>query len=50
MAGLLAIGKDVRALEKAMGDGVKRVYDSEVPIISKLRRVGATTNGSVVQA
>jgi len=32
--------KDVRAVEKALGDGVKRVYDSEVPIMKKLRRVG----------
>jgi hypothetical protein len=24
-----------------MGDGVKRVYEREVPIIKKLRRVGA---------
>lgn len=31
--------KDIRAIEKAMGDGVKIVYDSEVPIIDKLRRV-----------
>ncbi|MEP7294042.1 MAG: N-acetylneuraminate synthase family protein [Chloroflexota bacterium] len=33
--------KDIRAIEVAMGDGEKRVYDSEVPIIQKLRRVGA---------
>jgi len=32
--------KDIRAIEKAMGDGVKRVYESEQPIIQKLRRVG----------
>jgi N-acetylneuraminate synthase len=32
--------KDIRAIETAMGDGVKRVYDSEKPIIEKLRRVG----------
>lgn len=31
--------KDIRAVETAMGDGVKRVYDSEMPIIQKLRRV-----------
>jgi N-acetylneuraminate synthase len=39
--GFWRLVKDVRALEKAMGDGVKRVYASEVPIIKKLRRVGA---------
>ncbi len=32
--------KDVRAVERALGDGVKRVFDSEVPIMKKLRRVG----------
>lgn len=33
--------KDIRTVETALGDGVKRVYDSEMPIIKKLRRVGA---------
>jgi N-acetylneuraminate synthase len=32
--------KDIRAIETALGDGVKRVWDSEVPIRAKLRRVG----------
>jgi N-acetylneuraminate synthase len=40
--GFWRLVKDVRALEKAMGDGVKRVYPSEIPIITKLRRVGAS--------
>jgi N-acetylneuraminate synthase len=31
--------RDVHAVEQAMGDGAKRVYDSEVPIRQKLRRV-----------
>lgn len=31
--------KDVRAIEAALGDGVKRVYASEVPALRKLRRV-----------
>ncbi len=31
--------RDVRAIGTAMGDGVKRVYSSEEPIIAKLRRV-----------
>lgn len=30
---------EVRTLEKAFGDGIKRVYQSEVPIRAKLRRV-----------
>lgn len=32
--------RDIRAVESAMGDGVKRVYEGERPIIAKLRRVG----------
>jgi N-acetylneuraminate synthase len=32
--------RDIRAVEDALGDGVKRVYASEVPIRAKLRRVG----------
>ena len=32
--------KDIRAIEKAMGDGEKVVYESELPIIDKLRRIG----------
>jgi len=31
--------KNIRIVETALGDGVKRVYDSEIPIIQKLRRV-----------
>jgi len=27
----------IRVVEQAMGDGVKRVYDSEAPIIRRLR-------------
>lgn len=29
----------IRELEQAFGDGVKRVYDSELPFLNKLRRV-----------
>jgi N-acetylneuraminate synthase len=28
---------DIRTIERAMGDGVKRVYDSERTVLSKLR-------------
>ena len=31
--------RDIRVIENALGDGVKRVYDSELPIREKLRRV-----------
>lgn len=32
--------KYIRVTEKALGDGVKRVYESEIPAMKKLRRVG----------
>lgn len=38
--GLMRLVRDVRIIEQALGDGVKKVYDSEVPIRKKLRRVG----------
>jgi N-acetylneuraminate synthase len=31
--------KYIRVTEQAMGDGVKHVYDSEIPVMRKLRRV-----------
>jgi N-acetylneuraminate synthase len=31
----------IRLVERSMGDGVKKVYERELPIIKKLRRVGA---------
>lgn len=37
--------QDVRLVEKALGDGVKRVYPSEKPIMQKLRRVINPENG-----
>jgi N-acetylneuraminate synthase len=36
--GLKRLVKYVRDVEMAMGDGVKRVYESEIPIMRKLRR------------
>jgi N-acetylneuraminate synthase len=41
--GLARLAKDIAAVELALGDGVKRVYDSEVPAMRKLRRVGRST-------
>ncbi len=37
--GLSKLVRNIRALELAMGDGVKRVYDQEFPMIEKLRRI-----------
>jgi len=39
-SGFKRLVRDIRAVEAAMGDGVKKVYDSELPIIDKLRRIG----------
>jgi N-acetylneuraminate synthase len=41
--GFIRLIKDIRAVEIAIGDGVKRVYDSEIPIRQKLRRLGSQT-------
>lgn len=38
--GVTKLVKNIRATEVALGDGEKRLYDSEVPIMQKLRRVG----------
>ena len=38
--GFARLVRDIRAVETALGDGVKKVYPSEVPIMQKLRRVG----------
>ena len=37
--GLQKLVRDVRAFEVALGDGIKRVYEEEVPMRAKLRRV-----------
>lgn len=37
--GMYRLVKDIRDIEKSLGDGVKRVYDSEKNAIQKLRRV-----------
>lgn len=39
LGGLRRLVSNVRDIEKALGDGVKRVYDEEIPIRKKLRRV-----------
>ena len=38
--GMHRLLRDIRLVETAMGDGVKRVLDRELPIMEKLRRVG----------
>ncbi len=38
--GITRLVRDIRLIEKSMGDGVKRVLEREHPTIKKLRRVG----------
>jgi sialic acid synthase SpsE len=43
--GLHRLVRDVRVIEEALGDGVKRVYEGEYAAMKKLRRVtGAATD------
>ncbi len=42
--GISRLVRDIRLVEQSMGDGVKRVYEREMPIIKKLRRVGAAAS------
>ncbi|MFC4138195.1 MULTISPECIES: N-acetylneuraminate synthase family protein [unclassified Microbacterium] len=39
--GLERLVRDIRVIEEALGDGVKRVYPGELAPMAKLRRVGA---------
>ncbi|GEL95192.1 N-acetylneuraminate synthase [Cellulomonas composti] len=39
--GLQHLVRDIRIVEQAMGDGVKRVFPGEIAPLSRLRRVGA---------
>ncbi len=38
--GIMRLVRDVRLIERSMGDGIKRVLPRELPIMDKLRRVG----------
>ena len=37
-SGIIQMVRDIRLLEMAMGDGIKRVIEREMPVIKKLRR------------
>ena len=39
--GLIRLVRDIRVIEKSLGTGEKKVYESEKPIRQKLRRTGA---------
>jgi len=38
--GITRLVRDIRLIETSLGDGKKRVFDREIPIMEKLRRVG----------
>ncbi len=40
--GISRVVRDIRLIEQSLGDGQKRVFEREYPIIKKLRRVGAS--------
>ena len=42
--GFARLVRDIRLVETAMGDGVKRVVEREVPVMKKLRRVDSIGN------
>ena len=37
-AGFMRLVRDLRVIEQAMGDGIKKVYESELPLMERLRR------------
>lgn len=37
--GVYKLVKYIHGVEKSLGDGVKRIYDSEIPVMNKLRKV-----------
>lgn len=39
-SGFMRLVRDIRIIERAMGDGVKKVYDSEIPAMRRLRKEG----------
>ena len=44
--GLMRLTRDIRAIESAMGDGIIKIYDSEKPILNKLRKVSWQYSGA----
>ena len=42
--GVTRLVRDIRAIELALGDGIKKVYDSEIGVMKKLRRVSNIAN------
>jgi N-acetylneuraminate synthase len=44
--GISRLVRDIRLIEQSMGDGVKRVFEREQPVIQKLRRVGGSVKSA----
>lgn len=44
-AGVARLVRDIRVVKSALGDGVKRVYDSEIGVMQKLRRAPSNQDG-----
>lgn len=44
-SGISRLVRDIRMIEEALGDGVKRLVDSERPVMEKLRRVDTASGG-----
>jgi N-acetylneuraminate synthase len=42
--GFMRLVNNIRDIEKAMGNGIKRVYESELPQLKKLRRINSLKN------
>ena len=40
IGGFIRLVSNIRDIEKSYGDGKKRIFDSEIPIMKKLRKVG----------
>jgi N-acetylneuraminate synthase len=40
VGGFIRLVSNIRDIERSMGDGIKKIFDSEIPIMKKLRRVG----------
>jgi N-acetylneuraminate synthase len=39
IGGFQRLISNIRDIEASLGDGIKKVYDSEIPVMKKLRRV-----------
>ncbi|MCC6747846.1 MAG: N-acetylneuraminate synthase family protein [Deltaproteobacteria bacterium] len=47
LGGLMRLVSNIREIERALGDGIKRVYERELPQRAKLRRVQPTSASAV---